>query len=64
MGSEFHSHPGAAFGMRIYEKRVSFVRHNPKFGAKIGNYLGEMSLLTSHLGLLMPSLSLTLKVDP
>jgi hypothetical protein len=23
-----------AFGMRIYEKSVSFVRPNPKFGAK------------------------------
>ena len=25
----------SAFGLRIYEKSVSFVRPNPKFGAKL-----------------------------
>ncbi len=34
-GSRFHSRPQTAFGMRIYEKSVSFVRPNPKFGAKL-----------------------------
>jgi hypothetical protein len=33
-GSKFHSRFWTAFGMRIYEKSVSFVRPNPKFGAK------------------------------
>jgi hypothetical protein len=31
----FHSRPRTAFGVRIYEKSVSFVRPNPKFGAKL-----------------------------
>ena len=34
-GSRFHSCPQAAFGMRIYEKSVSFVRPNPRFGTKL-----------------------------
>ena len=34
-GSRFHSRPWTAFGMRICEKSVSFVRPNPKFGAKL-----------------------------
>jgi len=34
-GSRFHSCPQTAFGMRIYEKSVSFVRPNPRFGAKL-----------------------------
>jgi len=37
-GSEvqrFHSHPWTAFGRRIYEKSLSFVRPNPKFRAKL-----------------------------
>ncbi len=34
-GSRFHSRPWTAFGIRIYEKNVSFVRANPKFGAKL-----------------------------
>ena len=33
--SRFHSRPRTAFGMRIYEKSVSFVRPNPKFEAKL-----------------------------
>jgi hypothetical protein len=33
-GSRFHSRRWTIFGMRIYEKSVSFVRPNPKFGAK------------------------------
>jgi hypothetical protein len=35
LGQGLHSRPWAAFGMRIYEKSVSFVRPNPKFGAKL-----------------------------
>jgi len=31
----FHSRPRIAFGMRIYEKSIGFVRPNPKFGAKL-----------------------------
>jgi hypothetical protein len=34
-GSRFHSCPWTAFEMRIYEKSVSFVRPNRKFGAKL-----------------------------
>ena len=34
-GSGVHSRPRTAFGMRIYEKGVSFVRSNPKFGDKL-----------------------------
>jgi hypothetical protein len=40
-GSKFHSIPRTAFGMRIYEKSVSFVRRNPKFGAKLAITLGN-----------------------
>jgi hypothetical protein len=29
-----HSRPWTAVGMRIYDKSVSFVRPNPKIGAK------------------------------
>jgi hypothetical protein len=35
LGQGFHSRPWTAFEMRIYEKSVSFVRPNPKFGAKL-----------------------------
>jgi hypothetical protein len=31
----FHSRRWTAFGMRIYEKSVSFVKPNPKLGAKL-----------------------------
>jgi hypothetical protein len=34
-GSRFHSRPRTVFGMRIYEKSVSFVSPNPKFEAKL-----------------------------
>jgi len=34
-GSKFHSRLRTAFGMHIYEKSVSFLRRNPKFGAKL-----------------------------
>jgi hypothetical protein len=34
-GSRFHSRPWTAFWRRIYEKSVSLVRANPKFGAKL-----------------------------
>jgi hypothetical protein len=35
LGQGFHSRPWTGFGMRIYEKSVSFVRANSKFGAKL-----------------------------
>jgi len=35
LGQGLHSRPWSAFGMRIYEKSVSFVKPNPKFGAKL-----------------------------
>jgi len=31
----FHSRPWTAFGMPIYEKNLSFVRPNLKFGAEL-----------------------------
>ncbi len=49
--------------MRIYEKSVSFVRLNPKFGAKLA-IIWEMSIFNENFGSLMPSLSLTLNVEP
>jgi hypothetical protein len=35
LGQGFHSRPWTAFGIRIYDKSVSFVRPNQKFGAKL-----------------------------
>jgi hypothetical protein len=35
LGQGLHSRSRTAFGMHIYEKSVSFVRANPKFGAKL-----------------------------
>jgi hypothetical protein len=49
--------------MRIYEKSVSFIRSNPKFGAKLA-IIWEMSISNENFGSLMPSLSLTLNVEP
>ncbi len=49
--------------MRIYEKSVSFVRVNPKFGAN-SQLFGKMSIFNQDFGSLMPSLSLTLNVEP
>jgi hypothetical protein len=46
--------------MRIYKKSVSFVRSNPKFGAKLA-IIWEMSIFNGDCG---PSLSLTLNVEP
>ena len=40
-GSRFHSRPWTAFGMRIYEKSVSFVRPNAKFEAKLAIIWGN-----------------------
>jgi len=52
--------------MRIYEKSVSFVRPNPKFGAKLPNWqlFGKMGIFNEAFGPPMPSLSLTLNVEP
>jgi hypothetical protein len=49
--------------MRIYEKGVSFVRPNPKFGAKLG-ITWENDHFNDDFGSSMPSLSLTLNVEP
>jgi hypothetical protein len=49
--------------MRIYEKSVSFIRPNPKVGAKLA-IIWEMSIFKENFGSLMPSLSLTLNVEP
>jgi hypothetical protein len=35
LGQGFYSRRWTAFGMLIYEKSISFVRPNPKFGAKL-----------------------------
>jgi hypothetical protein len=35
LGQGFHFCPWTAFGMRIYEKGVNFVRLDPEFGAKL-----------------------------
>ena len=49
--------------MRIYEKSVSFVRPNPKFGAKLA-ITWEISIFNEDFGSSIPSLSLTLNVEP
>ena len=49
----FHSHPRTAFGRRICEKSVIFVRPNPKFRAKLaiiwGNGDGQCNLFDWNL---------------
>jgi hypothetical protein len=59
----FHSRPRTAFGMCIYEKSLSFVRPNPKFGARLA-IIWEMSIFNEDFGFLMPSLSLTVSKIP
>jgi hypothetical protein len=49
--------------MRIYEKNVSFIRANPKFAAKLA-IIWENECFNEDFGSLMPSLSLTLNVEP
>jgi hypothetical protein len=63
MGSKFHFRPWAAFGMRICEKSVSFVWPNPSFGAQL-ELFRKMSIFNEDFGSLMPSLSLTLNIEP
>ena len=58
-GSRLHSRPWTAFGMRNYEKSVSFVRPSPIFGAKLA-IIGIMVIFNETIGSLMPSLSLSL----
>jgi len=41
--------PGLHIGMRIYEKSVSFVRPNPKFGAKLAIIWG-LSIFNENFG--------------
>jgi hypothetical protein len=41
LGQGFHSRPWTAFGMRNYEKNVSFVRPNPKFEALLAIIWGN-----------------------
>jgi hypothetical protein len=49
--------------MHIYEKSVGFVRPNPKFKAKLV-IIWENEHFYEDFGSLMPSLSLTLNVEP
>jgi hypothetical protein len=63
-GSRFNSRPWTAFGMRIYEKSVSFVRNLIQSLEQNWQLFGEMSIFTEDFGSLMPSLSLTLNVEP
>jgi len=49
--------------MRICEKGVSFVRPNPKFGAKLA-IIWKNEHLNEDFRYLMPSLSLTLNLEP
>ena len=63
-GSRFRSHPRIAFVMRIYEKSVSFVRPNPRFEAKLAIILENQDFFVESLGSSVPSLSLTLNVEP
>jgi hypothetical protein len=53
LGQGFHSRPWTGFGMRIYEKSVSFVRPNPKFEAKLA-IIWEMSIFNENFGSSMP----------
>jgi hypothetical protein len=62
-GPRFHSRPWTANGMRIYKKSVNLVRSNKKFETKMA-FMGKMSNLNENFGSLMPSLSLTLNVEP
>jgi hypothetical protein len=62
-GSRFYSRPWTGFGMRLYEKNISSVRPNPKFRAKLA-IIWKMSTFNEDFGSLMPSLSLTLNVEP
>ncbi len=63
LGQGFHFRHRTAFGMRIYEKSVSFVRLNPKFKANLAIILG-MIIFLENLGSSKPLLSLTLNVEP
>jgi hypothetical protein len=49
--------------MRIYEKKVSFLRPNPKSGDNLGIIWGNKHF-NKDFGSSMPSLSLTLNVEP
>jgi hypothetical protein len=49
--------------MPIYEKSISFVRPNPKFGAT-RQLFGKMNVFNEDFGSSMPSLSLALNVEP
>jgi len=49
--------------MGIYDKSLNFVRSNPKFGAKLVIIWG-IEYFNENFGALMPSLSLTLNVEP
>jgi hypothetical protein len=57
-GSRLHSHPGTAFGMRIYDKSVRFVRLN-QYLEPNWQLIEEMSIFSKDFGSLMPSLFLT-----
>jgi hypothetical protein len=63
LGQGLYSRPWTALGMRIYEKSVSLVRPNPKVKPN-WQLFGKMSVFNEDFGSLMPSLSLTLNVEP
>jgi hypothetical protein len=44
LGKGLHSRRWTVFGMRIYDKSVSFVSPNPKFGAKLAIIWGNEPL--------------------
>ena len=62
-GSRFHSRPWTAFGIRIYEKNVSFSSSLIQNLEPNGQLFGKMSIFNEDFGSLMPSLSLTLVCD-
>jgi hypothetical protein len=62
-GFKVHSRLWTEFGLRIYEIRVSFVRPNSKCRAKFADTWGKEKF-RADFGALMPSLSLTLNVEP
>ena len=52
-GQGFHSRFWTAFGIRNFEKSVSFVKSNSEFAAKL-EVFGKMSIFNEDFGSLMP----------
>jgi len=57
------SFPDCIWNAYHLRENVIFVRPNPKFGAKLA-MLGKMSIFNEDFGSSMPSLSLSLNVEP